>query len=474
MASKGKEGARQRPMSSNGKSPKKVANGKSLHGETGNENGGFLYNFFNYTLSPLLLMAIMPNFVMLIWYTAVHCDGSYVLMIQRLIENGPVAGMAKVWSLVNIGTPLSLYVIGGFALFTLILQVIVPGPRAEGPITPKGHIPVYKDNGFSCYVISIVAFAALTYYLKQHGMSTTVVYDHFGDILATLNVGSFIFCIFLYLKGRIAPSSVEHGSSGNPIFDYYWGTELYPRILGVDIKVFTNCRFGLTVWALLVVTFAVKSYEMYGFVDSIWVSTVLQMAYLTKFFWWESGYMRTIDIMVDRAGFYICWGCLVYVPSFYTAVSLFLVNHPVRLGTILSLVILGAGLCSITINYIADWQKQIVRSTDGNCLIWGKKPEVIRAKYELENGETKQSLLLVSGWWGVARHFHYVPELALTFFWTVPALFTHIMPFSYFIFLSILLTHRTFRDDQKCSKKYTTYWKEYCSKVPYKMVPGIF
>ena len=35
-----------------------------------------------------------------------------------------------------------------------------------------------------------------------------------------------------------------------------------------------------------------------------------QYLYLVKFFVWEIGYMRSIDIIVDRAGFEIQWGCL--------------------------------------------------------------------------------------------------------------------------------------------------------------------
>ena len=34
-----------------------------------------------------------------------------------------------------------------------------------------------------------------------------------------------------------------------------------------------------------------------------------------KFFYWEIGYMRSIDIIMDRAGFYETWGCLTFVPS---------------------------------------------------------------------------------------------------------------------------------------------------------------
>lgn len=43
------------------------------------------------------------------------------------------------------------------------------------------------------------------------------------------------------------------------------------------------------------------------------VSVILQLTYITKFFHWEMGYMNSMDIQHDRAGFYLCWGCLVSV-----------------------------------------------------------------------------------------------------------------------------------------------------------------
>jgi len=430
---------------------------------------------YNQTLMPLLLMAFTPNLVMVMWYAERYHGGSYQKMVQEFISAGPVAFMSKMWGGVTIASPLVSYIILGYSLFQLILMKILPGPVAYGPVTPKGNTPVYTDNGFACYVVTMASFTGLTYYLKTYTIySPSIVYDLWGDFLITITLFSMIFCVFLTLKGLYYPSSEDHGTTGNLLFDYYWGTELYPRVFGWDIKVFTNCRFGMTVWPLLVCIFAVKSYELHGYVDSMIVSAILQMAYFTKFFWWEAGYMSTIDIMVDRAGYYLCWGCLAYVPGFYASVSLYLVNNPVDLGAPLALAITAIGLLAITVNYFADWQKQIVRSTDGNCLIWGSKPEVIRAKYTPEDGEERESLLLASGWWGFARHFHYVPELTLAFCWTVPALFENLLPYSYFIFLFILLVHRTFRDDTKCARKYNQYWDVYKKRVPYKMIRGIF
>lgn len=47
------------------------------------------------------------------------------------------------------------------------------------------------------------------------------------------------------------------------------------------------------------------------------------------------------------------------------------------------------------------------------------------------------------------------------------------MPYFYVAFLAVLLTDRSFRDDDKCKKKYGKAWEEYSEKVPYKIVPGV-
>ena len=437
-------------------------------------NESLLMRFFNRVFVPLFLMVSTPNLGILFWYCNTHCDGSYSTLFSVLTRTSLVHGLLEMWSKVQIKDAVCVYILVGYSIWALILMRILPGKIVKGPITPKGNTPTYIDNGFFHYCVTMLAMVALTFCLKAYGLTPTIVYDRYAEIVLLLNLFSLVFCLVLYVKGRLAPSTTDCGSTGNFIFDYYWGTELYPRILGFDVKVFTNCRFGMTIWAILVFISAVKSYELHGVVDSMIVSSVLQLAYITKFFWWEAGYMRTIDIMVDRAGFYICYGCLVYIPSMYASVSLYLVSHPVYLGPFLTYLFLGCGVVSIFINYNADWQKQAIRLSDGRCNIWGQKPRFMRAKYTLENGQQKESILLTSGWWGMSRHFHYVPEIMLSFFWSVPALFDNVMPYSYVIYLTILLVHRSYRDDEKCGSKYGKFWKEYCSKVPYRIIPYLF
>ena len=421
------------------------------------------------TIVPLIIILLCPPASILFWYTNVALGGSFQNLWELFAQQGVFATIYQVWSPIFLGTKEAWTILGVFSVVQLFLMKVVPGNRFEGPITPRGNVPIYKANGVPCYLITLALFCLCSFQLKL--FSPTIIYDNFGPMIAALNLFSLAFCVVLLIKGRAAPSSSDSGSTGNWVFDYYWGTELYPRFFGWDVKMFTNCRFGLMSWALIIISFAAKQHQLYGLSDSMLVAVALQLVYITKFFIWETGYLRSLDIMHDRAGFYICWGCLVWVPAVYTSPILYLVNHPNHLGVILSSVIFLLGTVCILANFFADWQRQYVRRMQGDCLVWGKKPVTTTANYLTESGEAKQNILLASGWWGISRHFHYIPEILGAFFWSLPALFTNFMPYFYVVFLTILLTERAFRDDRRCARKYGADWQKYCQLVPYKIVP---
>ncbi len=204
------------------------------------------------------------------------------------------------------------------------------------------------------------------------------------------------------------------------------------------------------------------------------VAVSLQLIYIAKFFFWETGYLRSMDIMHDRAGFCICWGCMVWVPCIYTASTLYLVNHPHTLGLFPALSLFLAGTVSIFINYLADRQRQRIRLKNGNCKVWLKKPELIFVNYQTENGESRKSVLLASGWWGISRHFHYIPEITAAFCWSAPALFTNFLPYFYLIFLVFLLLDRAARQERRCALKYGEEWGKYCDRVPFRLIPFLY
>ena len=132
-----------------------------------------------------------------------------------------------------------------------------------------------------------------------------------------------------------------------------------------------------------------------------------------------------------------------------------------------------AGILSIYTNYEADYQKLAARKNK-KCKIWRKEVEVIEAKYTTDDGEVRETVLLLSGWWGVARHFHYLPEITAALCWSLPALFDSPTPYFYVIFLTMLLLYRLRWDNKRCQQKYGIYWEEYCKLVPYKVLPGLF
>ncbi|MFO0759195.1 MAG: hypothetical protein U0359_22075 [Byssovorax sp.] len=421
---------------------------------------------FRTTIFPLFLMLVTPVVIIIVWMTATQYDGS----LLRFFSTIDWPTLARTWPAPSLT---AAKIIGAFAAFEAVLMVALPGKTHLGPVTPTGNRPRYKLNGIPAYVVTHAAFFVAAYPL--HLFSPSIVYDNFGSILTTINLFALAFCAFLYVKGVYFPSSSDAGRSGNFIWDFYWGVELHPHLGSFNIKQFTNCRVGMMGWSVLLFAFMAKQYEATGHVStSMLVSVFIQVVYIIKFFWWESGYFGSLDIMHDRLGYYICWGVLCWIPGTYALVGLYLVNHPIELHPAYSALCVILGLGSIWANYDADAQRQRVRETEGQTMVWGNPPVLIKARYTTTDGKERENLLLASGWWGLARHFHYVPEILLSLAWTLPAMFTHALPYFYVVYLTILLTDRSGRDEKRCAEKYGDDWEKYRKAVPYRIIPGIF
>lgn len=196
----------------------------------------------------------------------------------------------------------------------LVLERLLPGKIETGPATLTGHVPHYVDNG----VLHCIVYTFLFWAGSNIGLANLydfgILYNVFPGSVAFLNIFGLFFCLFLTFKGLYFPSTQDCGSSGSFIKDYLWGTELYPRVFGLDLKRFINCRFSMTYWQLAGLSFCYRSYTLHdNTMDwGLFFSALSQFLYLCKFWLWEMGYMRSIDIIVDRAGFEIQWGCLVW------------------------------------------------------------------------------------------------------------------------------------------------------------------
>ena len=75
---------------------------------------------------------------------------------------------------------------------------------------------------------------------------------------------------------------------------------------------------------------------------------------------------------------------------------------------------------------------------------------------------------------GITRHNNYTYEILTSVMWSASGYKYGIMPFLYLIYIIILLVHRIYRDEDKCSKKYGKYWDEYCNIVKYRLIKGVY
>eukprot|EP00002_Diphylleia_rotans_P007279 TRINITY_DN1678_c0_g1_i2.p1 TRINITY_DN1678_c0_g1~~TRINITY_DN1678_c0_g1_i2.p1 ORF type:complete len:437 (-),score=76.19 TRINITY_DN1678_c0_g1_i2:406-1716(-) len=419
-------------------------------------------SFFRTTIGPLAIMLSCPILVRVLLTIFVSPETHLLAAISHV--------QPSEWPSPSMD---ALLILLGFILFQWILLEKLPGPEYFGPVTRGGNRPQYRLNGLTAYFLTHTLLLVGHFFVP--GFRVTYLMDIYPSFVMSCEVVGLFLCFTIYLKGIYAPCTSDHSTMGNIVFDFWNGTELHPTFLGTNIKQLFNCRVSMTGWSVIALACMLKQLETHGsMTNSMFVSGALQIIYLAKFFYWESGYFGTLDIIHDRFGFYICWGVMTWVPAIYPISTVWLVKHPIELSPALAGALFVLGICSIILNYQVDAQKQLVRATGGKCKIWGEDPVLIVGNYVTEDGKKRSNLLLASGWWAVSRHFHYVPELILAYSWSLPALFFNIVPYTYAIFLTILLTDRAYRDDERCRFKYGHSWGEYCKRVPYRILPGIF
>ena len=69
---------------------------------------------------------------------------------------------------------------------------------------------------------------------------------------------------------------------------------------------------------------------------------------------------------------------------------------------------------------------------------------------------------------------NYTYEIGLSGCWSLVGYQVGLAPFAYLVYIIALLVHRIYRDEEKCAGKYGEYWKKYCEKVKYRLIPGIY
>ncbi|KAI9740693.1 MAG: erg24, C-14 sterol reductase [Claussenomyces sp. TS43310] len=425
----------------------------------------------------------------------------------------PSEGFLGLASVKATGAVLAYY------LLSMILYRVLPGENVEGVQLSSGGKLKYKMNTFYSSTLTFAILIAGTLAQGAEFPVWTFIWDNYVQILTANIIISYALATFVYARsfsvkaGNAANRELAAGGhSGNMLYDWFIGRELNPRVtiplLGeFDIKSFCELRPGLFGWVVMDFAFVAHQYNTHGFVtDSIVLIAAFQFLYVFDSFWMESAILTTMDITTDGFGFMLAFGDLVWVPFVYSLQARYLAVYPLTLGIYGTAGVLGV----LGLGYY------IFRSSNNEKNRFRTNPEDPRVKHLKYMETASGSKLLISGWWGTARHINYLGDWIMAWSYCLPTgiagyLMQHTSPapasseqsstdgsfvggrpvgtavvqgeargygmlitYFYVLYFGILLVHRELRDEEKCVRKYGKDWEAYRKKVPYRIIPGIY
>ncbi len=409
---------------------------------------------YGFGFSWLVLMIALPPLVYYLWICVTYYQG-------ELIFPSDTVAWRRFWSYVEPPTWQAAGLYAAWFLGQAALQVWAPGSTVQGMKLPDGSRLDYRMNGIFSFLFTLaVVFGLVT----MGWLDATVLYDQLGPLLSLVNIFTFVFAGFLYFWGLNGEEWER--PTGRPFYDYFMGTALNPRIGSLDLKLFCEARPGMIFWLLMNLSMAAKQHELHGTVTVPMLLVVgFQSFYLIDYFIHEEAVLTTWDIKHEKFGWMLCWGDLVWLPFTYTLQAQYLVHHTHDLPAWGIVAIVALNLAGYAIFRGANIQKHHFRR-DPNRSVWGKPAEYIKT--------AQGSLLLTSGWWGMARHMNYFGDLMIALSWCLPAAFGSPIPYFHIVYFTILLLHREKRDDAMCLAKYGEDWLRYRKKVPWRIVPKIY
>ncbi len=402
-------------------------------------------NNFGFLLGLIALPAV-------VWYATIairHYDGALVVPDPTF------------WSHV---APPSLPALA-FYLTWLALQlglsVIIPGKQEAGVALEDGRSLSYTMNGLVVFLLTLASAGAV---VALGLVPATFLYDELDALVTSANLVISLLCVFMYVLGRRQATPKERLL--NPLEAYFVGAALNPRSGKLDWKFVCESRPGMILWVLLNFSFAATQLAKFGSISNgMWLVCAFQLLYVADYFVHEEAILTTWDIRHEPFGFMLCWGSLVWVPFTFSLQGLYLAAHPHALSSLGALLLVCFNLLGYTIFRGANLQKHKFRKLP-ETRIWGRAPEFIET--------TRGTRLLVSGFWGVARHSNYLGDLMMGLAWCLTTGFHSVLTYFYIIYFTILLVHRERRDNNHCARKYGADWERYTERVRWRILPFVY
>ncbi|KAK3226732.1 hypothetical protein Dsin_006594 [Dipteronia sinensis] len=354
----------------------------------------------------------------------------------------------------------SVAILVTFFTYLAIFGSILPGKVVQGAVLRDGTRLHYRCNGLLSLLLLVGLIGVGAW---MNFISPTVISDRGLELLSTTFIFSVLVTLVLYAAGSRSHnqgSSLKAHVTGNLIHDWWFGIQLNPQFLGIDLKFFF-VRAGMMGWLLINLSILAKSALDCPLSRSMILYQTFSALYILDYFVYEEYMTSTWDIIAERLGFMLVFGDLVWIPFTFSIQGWWLLHNKVEITTAAVI----ANCIVFLIGYLvfrgANKQKHVFKKNPKE-LIWGKPPRVIGGK------------LLASGYWGMARHCNYLGDLLLALSFSLPCGISSPIPYFYPIYLLILLIWRERRDEARCAEKYREVWAEYCRLVPWRILPYFY
>ena len=297
----------------------------------------------------------------------------------------------------------AIYVVFGWTALHFAFYLGLPGEVARGVVLRDGTRLRYHLNGHLAFWLCLSAAAlgvpAIDLATGAMGAPAALplawLYDHYVELMTASLLLSVLVSIWCYASSFARGTMLAAGGcSGNPVYDFFIGRPLNPRIGQLDLKCACELRPGLIGWVFLNLGCAAKQFAEKGSLSGSMICVnAFQALYVWDSLHYEQAILTTMDITTDGFGYMLAFGDLTWVPFTYSLQARVLVSHDpgLSVASLLGIALLNAA--GYLIFRGANSQKDAFRRNPAD-------PAVAH----LETLPTKRGTnLLVSGWWGMAR-----------------------------------------------------------------------
>ncbi|CAG8439121.1 14822_t:CDS:2 [Cetraspora pellucida] len=413
-------------------------------------------------IGAFLMITVLP---ILVYVLHLSCQFDGHPSRELIVYLSDINNLKTLFTLSNIfslfdPTAFLAYII--YLAYLIVIFYLIPGRWVEGTQLRDGTKLKYKENGF--YNLTLTLFIILII-LSTKGHEPFLFIDHhFIGLITASTIVSFALSFYVYL------ASFQEGK--------LLALELNPRIGSFDIKYFVELRPGIICWIIVNISMAIKQYHDLGYVTiGMFLIVIFQGWYCVDALYNEPAVLTTMDITTDGFGWMLSFGNFTWVGFLYGLQARYLALHPVYLSRLQIIFIICLQAIGYTIFRGANNEKNHFRNnpedpkyieliTIINILCYDE----IDLKYITTEAGSR---LIISGWWGRARHINYLGDWIISWAWCLLCGFDDIIPYFYVIYFAVLLIHRERRDEEKCKKKYKKDWDKYCEIVKWRIVPEL-